>query len=798
MIVSYKLLKELVDFPYTPRELSEKLTHIGIEVEKIETVEKRFENVVSAKVLEIYPIEGTRLFKAKVDIGDSIFDVITAATNVKTNDIVPYAKVNSKISDGRVIKEREFEGHISQGMLLSYSELGIDSDSLSNEEKNGIFILPYDTPIGVNFEKLFPIEDTYLELSLLPDRADAFYVLGVARWIEILLARDEGRRADFDKFTFEVFNDENLPQTPFPVEILHKEHCSFYSGRLIKNVTIKKSSYKLRKKLFSLRIRPINNIVDITNYVARMYGQPLHAFDFDKLKGKIVVRLARDGEKIKTLDEVERNLTSKNLLITDETGPIAIAGVMGGLDTAVSESTKNIFLESAYFTPSTISRSSRSLGLITDASSIFEKGVDPQFTPTASLVATKMILDEGGGSAFKDRVADFRKPKESVRLRVNKASNLLGEEITPLEIRKYFDMEGFKYSESEGVFSVIPPSFRQDISIEEDLIEEIVRMRGYNEFAEKPIIAPLRSGTFEPILKFNSELREILLRLGLNEILTSTLTNKEALSKFGLYERDYIIELLNPLTEDMSVLRPTLFVGSYEVAERNLNVNIENLALFEIGKVFLKNGVEFTEEYRASIFLRGNRIFKNPYGRSLPYDYFYLKGLIESIFNEFGIDVQFEKFELPYMHPYQTSKVIVNDVFFGYLGKINPDILDDAYFAELKINELLKASILDKKFSQFSIYPPVKRDIAIIVDKDVQESLVRRAIKNSNIKELKSITLFDIYEGKPLPEGKKNLAYSLEFVSYERTLQGSEVDEFMKSIEERIINEVGGVVRKNE
>ncbi|BAL81138.1 phenylalanine--tRNA ligase subunit beta [Caldisericum exile] len=797
MIVSYNLLKELIDFPYTPKELSEKLTYVGIEVEKVENVEKRFENVVSGKVLEVYPIEGTKLFKVKVDAGDGIVEVITAATNVKQNDIVPYAKVNSKISDGRIIKEKEFEGYCSQGMLLSYVELGLDPDTLSNDEKDGIFILPPDTPIGVGFEKLFPVEDTFLELSLLPDRADAFYVLGVARWIEILLARDEGRRANFDKFKFDLFDDANLPETPFPVEILHKEHCSFYSGRLIKDVTIKKSSYKLRKKLFSLRIRPINNIVDITNYVARMYGQPLHAFDFDKLKGKIIVRLATAEEKIKTLDEIERTLTSKNLLITDETGPIAIAGVMGGFDTAVTENTKNIFLESAYFTPSTISKSSRSLGLITDASSLFEKGVDPQFTPTASLIATKLILEEAGGLAFKDRVTDFRKPKESVKLRVSKASSLLGEEMHEEEIKKYFDIEGFNYIEKEGVFSVTPPSFRQDISIEEDLIEEIVRMRGYNEFSEKPIIAPLRSGTFEPILKFNAKLRDILLHLGLNEIVTSTLTNKEILTRFNLYE-DSVIKLLNPLTEDMSLLRPTLFVGSFEVAQRNLNINVENLSLFEIGKVFFKMGNELSEEYRMSIFLKGNRIGKNPYGRNLPYDYYYLKGLIESIFEEFGISAQFVKYEQPHMHPYQTSKVIVNGNFFGYLGKINPDLLDDAYYAELKVNELFKEANLENKFSQFSLYPPVKRDIAIIVDKSVEEILVRKAIRDSNIKELKSIILFDIYEGKPLPEGKKNLAYSLEFISYDRTLQGAEVDEFIKKIEENIINKTGGTLRKNE
>jgi phenylalanyl-tRNA synthetase beta chain len=438
------------------------------------------------------------------------------------------------------------------------------------------------------------------------------------------------------------------------------------------------------------------------------------------------------------------------------------------------------------------------LGLLTDASSLFEKGVDPKFTGIASLVASKLILEEGGGKAYKDSVADFRSEKESVKVRVNKVSSLLGEDISKEEIKKYFDMEGFDYKEIENGFLVSAPSFRQDISIEEDLIEEIIRMRGYNEFSEKPIVAPLRSGSFEPIVKFNMELREVLLRLGLNEIVTSTLTNKEILSKFGLYDEEKVIKILNPLTEDMSLLRPSLFVGSYEVAVRNINVQEENLAMFEIGKIFFKDNTNFDEEYHFSIFLKGNRVYRNPYGKTLPYDYYYLKGLIEAVFEDFGIKAEFRKSNFPYLHPYKTAEVYSNGVVLGYIGGIHPDILEDAYFAELNVNKIFEMSSKKEHFSQFSIYPAVKRDIAIVVDKDTEEYNVRRAIQDANIKELKSIVLFDVYTGKPLPPDKKNLAYSLEFVSLERTLQGAEVDEFMKKIEDSISRNVGGVVRKNE
>ena len=796
MIVSYKLLKDLISFSYSPEELADKFTQIGIEVEKVEHINKQFDGVITAKVLEVTPLSNEKDFLVKIDTKEGIFNVVTGATNVKVNDVVPFARPNAKIKDGRVILEKTFGDVVSVGMLCSYDELGIESDLLSNDEKTGIFILPEGTPIGVPLEDVFPLEDTLLELSLLPDRADAFYLVGVARWIEILLAREEKRKADFSKFAVDVSLNNFLGQTPLSVNIVDSKHCTLYSGRLIEKVTIKNSTYPLRKLLFGLRIHPINNIVDITNFIAKMYGQPLHAFDFDKLHGNISIRLAHEGETIKTLDGVERHLTSKNLVIADEKGPVAIAGVMGGEATEVTPETKNVFLESAYFTPATVAASGRSLNLLTDASALFEKGIDPNFTLNASLLATKWIIDESKGVPYKDSVDDKRTAKSPVNLRLSKASSLLGYSLSKEEVKTYFDMEGLPYRVEENTFFVEPPSFRHDLEIEEDLVEEIARMKGYNEFIETPIVAELRSGSIEPTMKLNDHIREIMCNFGLTEIVTSTLTNEELLAKFSLFDESSTIKIINPLTEDMSYLRPSLFPNAVVVAKRNMSFQINELSLFEIGKVFYKKDSSFKEEFMLSVFLSQEKIRRAFSNKTNVYDYFYLKGIFEGLCSLLKVDCDFVKSSKPFMHPYQTAEIFFKNISVGFIGKIHPDIFENAFYGELNLSAIYDFVDLNKKFEPFSQYPSVKRDIAIIVDKDIEEAKVRKAIKESGIKELKDVVLFDVYQGDPLPPHKKNLAYALEFVSTERTLTSEEVDKFVWQIEQVISKTVNGVIRR--
>lgn len=815
MIISYKLVKDAFDVDYTPQELSDKLTSIGIEVEGIREIKHNFKHIITGKIENIELIPDTKLFKSIINTGKEKLQIITAATNLKTGNIIPAALPGGSLADGTVIKKifwqaikniKDFKSFKSNGMLCSYLELGLDPEYLSNEEKVGILILPEDTPIGLKFEDILPIDDTILELSLLPDRADAFNVNGLARWIETLKARDNGKRADFSKFTPEV-NLSFQGETNFEIDIKNPEMCPFYSGRIIKNVNVKKSSLKLRQKLFMLKIRPINNIVDITNFINKFYGQPLHAFDFDKLDEKLIIRLAKKGEKLKTLDEVERNLTDDNLVIADSKKPIAIAGVMGGKSTSVKEDTKNIILESAYFSPKRIAQSSRTLGLITDASTLFEKGADSNFTPIASLIATKLICEETGGIPYKDNAISYLVKPDTVKVRLEKINSLLGEQINKEDVKKYFDFEGLKYKDKGSFIEVYPPTFRQDLKIEEDLVEEVIRMKGYNEFRETLLSGEFRGSKRTEFEDFIWFLKDKLVALGLTEIQTTSLINTEKLKIIGLDEEKRLIKLLNPLTEDMNILRPSLLTPMLDVLERNINAGKNSISIFEIGKVFRKDA-SFQEYMELGIMLFGDKISKNAFKKAFSYDFFYLKGIVEEFLDSVRINYDFEEHALPFMHPYQSAKIISSNKEIGYIGKIKDEIFKNVFYASIYIDGIFNESLflcnphsssVDyklKNFEDFSLYPTVKRDIAILVGESVSEKKVRETIRHLNISELKCITLFDIYKGIPLPKGKKNLAYSLEFSSMDKTLRGEEIEELIEKIEQEIKIKIGGILRK--
>ena len=794
MIISYKLLRDSFGFDYTPQELSDKLTSIGIEVEGIREIKHNFKHIITGRIESIELIPGTKLFKSIINTEKEKLQMITAATNIKTGNIIPIALPGSSLADGTVIKRKDFKSLKSDGMLCSYLELGLDAEYLSNEEKAGILILPEDTPIGLEFKDILPIDDTILDLSLLPDRADAFSVNGLARWIEILKARDRKRRADLSKFIPQI-NINFEKETKFDIEIENPQLCSFYSGRIIRRVNIKQSSLKLRQKLFMLKVRPINNIVDTTNFVTKFYGQPLHAFDFDKLDRKVIIRLAKKGEKLKTLDEVERNLTDNNLVIADSKKPIAIAGVMGGYETSVTNNTKNIFLESAHFSPLAVAKSSRTIGLITDASTLFEKGIDYEFSSVASLIATDLICKETNGIPYRDNIVSYIKKADAINVRFNRINLLLGKEIDKGEVKDYFQFEGLKYKDRGSYLEVTYPSFRQDIKIEEDLIEEIIRMKGYNEFQESLLHGEFRASKRIDFENFTWFLKNKLTEFGLTEIQTFSLINLDKLRHVGFNDEKRVIKILNPLTEDMNILRPILLPTIIEVVERNKNANQENISLFELGKIF-RTGSQFEELTELGIILSGDRIDKNAFKRSFKYDFFYLKGIIEELLFAIKAKYNFKEAQIPFMHPFQSAKIITSNDEIGYIGKLRKEISENTFYASIIIEPLFNELYNTINFEDFSIYPPVKRDIAVVVDQDLPEKTVREVFINLNIKELKKITLFDVYSGTSLPEGKKNLAYSLEFSSMDKTLRGEEIDKIIEKIEKEVKKKVNGILRR--
>ncbi len=800
MLVSMKLLKEILPFDYTAEKLAEEFTLLGLEVEEIVKTEKKFENVITVRVENLSPISGTKLFELDAFTGERKYHVITAATNIKNGDVVPFVVPHGKIANGLEITSRDFNGKKSEGMLCSYKELGLDGEILSSEEKEGILVLPGDTPLGEPFEKLFPVEDTFLSFSLLPDRADAFYVIGIARWIEIMNARRENRKADFSQFKPEI-SLELCGNTDTPVFVKEPELAPFYSGRKISGVEVKKSSYELRRKLFMLRSRPINNIVDITNYVLKFYGQPLHAFDLDKIKKAVYVRKAEKGEKLKTLDGVERELNEWNLVIADSERAIALAGVMGGEDTEVTDTTKNVFLESAYFTPSCISKSARSLNLMTDASVLFEKGTDPLFPENASLFAAELILKEAGGKAFGSNIANYLKREKPVSIRFEKIGKLLGEDLSSDEVKKYFDFEGFDYEDKGEILEVKPPSFRRDINIEVDLIEEILRMKGYNSFGEELLTGHLKSAERTKEEEFLWLLRDLLVKTGLTEVQTVSLIGRKILENSRIDEKD-VAKVVNPFSEEMSILRPSLFPVLMSVVETNKKNGTDNIAIFEIGKVFSFNGKNYKEEDKIGIMLTGDRVETNPFGIRVPYDFYYIKGIFETLLSDLGITPEFKEGKTRYLHPYRTAFIYLDGKEIGIIGEVDVDVVKNfgiksrILYGELSVPILFEKHKVVKEFKEFPVYPPLKMDIAVVVDRDVSEKCVRDLILSVAPPELKNVVLFDIYTGKPLAENEKNLAYSLEFFAENRTMKREELEGFIEQLDSVLKSKVGGKLRK--
>ncbi len=800
MLISMKLLREILPFDYTAEELAEKFTLLGLEVEEIIKTGKRFDKVITVRVENLSHIEGTKLFELDAFTGEKNFHVITAATNLKNGDIVPFVIPHGRIANGTEIVSRNFNGKVSEGMLCSYKELGIEGEILSSEEKEGILIFPEDTPVGKPLESLFPVEDTFLSFSLLPDRADAFYVIGIARWIEIMNAQKENRKADFSRFKPNV-SPQLFGNTDIPVFVKERRLAPFYSGRKIADVKVGKSSYDLRRKLFMLRARPINNIVDITNYILKFYGQPLHAFDFDKIKSAVYVRKARKGEKLRTLDGVERELNEWNLVIADSERPIALAGVMGGEDTEVTKDTRNVFLESAYFSPSCISKSARSLNLMTDASVLFEKGTDPLFPEEASLLASELISTEAGGKPFGSNIINYVEPAKPVTVRLSRIGKLLGENLPKTEVKKYFDFEGFDYQDKGDSLEVKPPSFRRDINIEADLIEEILRMKGYNSFGEELLRGELKSAKRTEEEEFLWLLRDLLVKAGLTEVQTVSLIGKKILENSLIGDKNQA-SVVNPFSEEMSILRPSLFPVLMSVVETNKKNGTEDIAIFEIGKVFSFSDGKYREEDKIGIMLSGDRVKTNPFGVRVPYDFYYLKGIFETLFAELGINPRFTEGKAAYLHPYRTAFVYVDEERMGIMGEVNSEVGKNfgvkgkLFYGEISVPVILRKRNVGKTYKEFSVHPPLKTDIAVVVDKNVNEKTVRDIILSVAPAELENINLFDIYTGKPLAENEKNLAYSLEFFAKDRTMKREELEDFMDKLEKILKSEIGGKLRK--
>jgi len=806
MKISENWLKKYIGFKLAPENLSERLLMLGLEVEAYEDLSEKYAGIVVGEVVEIqnHP-NADRLTVCKVSTEDSIKQVVCGAPNVKIGQKVALALPGAIIPRNQHDKEGEpfrlesakIRGVDSEGMMCSEAELDL------GENAEGILVLDSSARVGDPVAKYIGKNDVIYEISVTPNRADCLSHIGVAREIGAIV----NKKIKYPEIKLRESKESVAKYAK--VEVLDTEKCPRYSARVIRNVKIGPSPKWLQDLLNSVGMRPINNVVDVTNFVLLEYGHPLHAFDYDKLSGhKIIVKTAKEGEQFLTLDGKQRTLNSDVLMICDAEKPVAIAGVMGGANTEISADTKNVLLESAYFSPPCIRRTSKYLGLSTEASYRFERGTDINITVETVNRAAQLIQELAGGEVLKGVIDVYPKKKKPaiVKVRVSRVNNIVGTALSKKEIvslLKKIELPSKPVSRDEIIVEV--PSFRNDIKEEIDIIEEVARLYGYNKIETKThanidFSFNVRKDTLE------NELREYLVGSGFNEILTISLQDEQSMSLTG----DNPIRTLNPVSEEMSVLRPSLVLSAIKTVKSNLYHGIKHLRLFEIGNVFhlkdeqLRNSLDgYNEELHLLLILCGNYT-PVTYGNSMrKVDILDIKGEVSALLSKFCLD----NYRFIYYDTYkdiyeQVVTVEINNEYAGFFGKIvreiseKLDIEEPLYVCELKIDSIQKGWARERKFTVLPKYPSVLRDLALVVDITLPQEALEKVIWEAGKPLCKKVSLFDVYIGQQLGESKKSLAYNIEFRAEDHTLTDQEVDKVIEKIIEYAHRELNAVLRK--
>ena len=801
MKVSLAWLRELVDVDQSAEELAETLTRGGIEVEDVEDLNKGFEKVVIGEIVSLtkHP-DADRLWVCGVNVGQEAVTIVTGAQNLLVGDRIPVALVGSTLPNELSIRKSKLRGVVSQGMLCSREELLLDATVGLDRSADGILVLSPDVPIGENFGKYLGREDSVLDLELYPNRPDCLAMVNVAREVASLT----GKKPHLPKWA-EKEQVLNLPaDSDLRIIIEDKELCWRYAGLVVEDVQIAPSPEWMQRRLKAAGVRPISNIVDITNYCMLEMGQPLHAFDRDKIMGDVHVRAAYPGEKIVTLDGVERTLQTDTLLIADDSQALAVAGVMGGLDSEVTKDTKRLMIESAHFSGVSVRRTSRRLGLRSEASNRFEKGIDAYGIVATLGRVCDLLLDLGAGRpvALVDVVKNLPAHRQ-VRLSVEHTSTVLGAELKTEEIRQVLEDLNFEYTEQEGLFSVGIPSYRSDIEIEEDLMEEVARLIGYDRIPTTLPQGDLTQGRRTPEQEFRRRLRKALAQSGMDEVITYTFTRAEADAQWG--SAKHSIPLLNPLREELGVMRTSLVPGLLDVAARNIARRNTDVSIFEIGNTYWGEEQPLRKLPREELRVAGVAVGKN--GRHwlkqpVDYDFYYLKGILEEVALEFGLKLEYRLAEnQTLLHPGRSADVYLQNQRLGFLGEMHPSLekewgLERVVLFELEFNPLFARMRQTVRAHSIPRFPAVNRDLAIVVASETPADAVMSKMRKLGGELLQQVEIFDVYSGKPIPDGRKSLAFALRYQSLERTLTDEEVNLLNSRILEGIQQEFGAQWRK--
>lgn len=803
MLISYNWLQQYVETPWSAEELARRLTAAGVAVDTVTWRAENLSGVVTGRLTEVKPHPNAEKLRiCSVDVGKhGLLTIVTGASNVYPGAVVPVAMSGAKLPMGKEIVTADLRGIESQGMLGSGDELGIERKAIPPELRDGIYLLPDDTPIGVELQEVMGLNDYVLELDLTPNRSDCMSMLGVAYEVAALLG-ESVRLPEMLNLACDATHPE------IPLTVLDRELCPGYFGLVIDDVCIAPSPLWMQNVLQAAGIRPINNLVDITNYTLLELGQPLHAFDMDKLQGPaIVVRRAKSGESIMTLDEVERELTEDMLVIADAEHPVALAGIMGGAETEVSGTTRRVLLESAYFHYMNIRRTSRQVGLRTDASSRFDKGVDPGRVLMALRRAAALVKQLGCGKPQLQIVGamDGISLEQNIRLRPERVNALLGTELPEHTMITLLKRLGLQVDAGTSPWSVVAPSRRSDLQDEIDLVEEVARLHGYHHIPVGRMPGEVRQGGRSVRQQMIYETRKLLLGLGLDEIVTVSFINPqeaEAITSEGHGWRQMLM-LQNPLSGDRAAMRPALLFGMLNVLSRNLARQQNNLSLFEMANVFRPRECsgQPEEPLHLSVALTGAPA-EGWQDSAQPYDFFYVKGITERLIQQHRRHtISWSRANNAVLHPGRSADIVVDGNNLGFVGELHPDVLEyygikqRVVVAEINLEPLLADQPEVPLYQGMPKYPGVERDVALIIDAAIPAEKVATEIKAAGGDLLVGIKLFDIYTGGQVGANKRSLAYRLLFQSRERTLTEADVNEVYNEIVSSLQVRLGASLR---
>ena len=790
MKLSRKWLDEFVKIDAGNKDFSEDMTLSGSKVEGFECPGDEIKNVVVGKVEDIVRHENSdHMWVCQVNVGDETVQIVTGAQNVKKGDLVPVAKDDSYLPGGVHITKGALRGVESCGMLCSLKELGLTVNDFPYAIADGIFILEEDCKPGDDIKPIIGYDDTIVEFEITPNRPDCLSVIGLAREAAVTY----GKKAQFHEPVVRGGSDDINEH--LKVEILDAELCPRYTARMIKNIKIEPSPKWMRERLRASGVRPINNIVDITNYVMLEYGQPMHAFDYACLDGgKIVVRKAADGEIMNTLDGTPRALTEDMLVIADGKKPVGLAGVMGGENSEITENTKYAVFESANFNGTSVRRTAAKLGMRTDASARFEKGLDVQATITALQRACELVEMLGAGEVVDGVIDISAKPYETkiVKLEPDKVNALLGTDVCEDEMRRILTELGFELRGDD----IYVPSWRSDIEHYSDIAEEVARFYGYNKIPVTLMRGDTTLGGYDDKQKLERELGALCRSCGYNEIITYSFISPSYYDKIRLPEDSPLrksMKILNPLGEDTSIMRTTILPSMLEILTRNYNFRNKAAKLYEIGRVYFEKPDGLADEPKM--------LSIGAYGDGM--DFFKLKGAVETVLR--GVRIYNAKYVAekndPSYHPGRCAKIYAGDTLLGVIGQIHPLVCEnygidaELYVAVMSFDAIDAVREGEAEFTALPKFPTVTRDIAVVCDKTVTIDQLTDCIKNAGGEIMRDVRLFDIYTGVHIPEGKKSCAFSLTLRADDKTLTDADSDAEVAAVLKALEAELGAVIR---